>query len=112
MSALHEPQRGLLVQRFRQMVLMLDGDAAGRRGSAEIAAWMAGRCRVKVIALAENRQPDQLSEEAIREILTREGGRPLGSPTSPATITGGWICIRRTDSYRRDRGGQWLKGIL
>jgi len=24
-----------------------------------------------VIALAENRQPDQLSEEAIREILTR-----------------------------------------
>jgi DNA primase len=75
-SALYEPQGRLLVQRYRQMFLMLDGDAAGRRASAEIAARMAGRCRVKVITLAENRQPDQLSEEAIREIITREGGQP------------------------------------
>jgi DNA primase len=73
-SALYGPQRRLLEQRFREIVLMLDGDAAGRRGSAEIAARMAGGCRVKVLALGENRQPDQLSEEAIREIITREGG--------------------------------------
>ena len=75
-SALYEPQRRLRAKRFRQIVPMLDGDAAGRRASAEIAARMAGRCWVKVIALAENRQPDQLSEEALREIITREGGQP------------------------------------
>jgi DNA primase len=75
-SALYANQRRSLVQRFREMVLMLDGDAAGCRASADIAGRMAARCRVKVIALAENRQPDQLSEEAIREIITREGGQP------------------------------------
>ena len=51
-SALYEPQRRLLAKRFRQIVPMLDGDAAGRRASAETAARMAGRCRVKAIALA------------------------------------------------------------
>src|ERR1051325_6362808 len=32
-SALYEPQRRLLMQRFRQIVLMLDGDATGRRAA-------------------------------------------------------------------------------
>jgi DNA primase len=33
-AALYEPQRRLLMQRFRQIVLMLDGDAPGRRAAA------------------------------------------------------------------------------
>jgi len=73
-SALYERQRWLLSQRFRKIVLMLDGDQAGRRASAAIAARLAGCFPVKVIELAAGLQPDQLSERAIQQILTKEGG--------------------------------------
>lgn len=66
----------LLSQRFPKILLMLDGDQAGRRASSEIAAQLNDLCRVRVIALAGNTQPDQLSAQAIQEILTREGGQP------------------------------------
>jgi DNA primase len=72
-SALSDRQRGLLSERFRQVTLMLDGDQAGRRASAEISARLPDRCSVHVIELAAGVQPDQLSESAVREMLAGEG---------------------------------------
>ncbi|HSW50120.1 MAG TPA: CHC2 zinc finger domain-containing protein [Bryobacteraceae bacterium] len=74
-SALYERQRRLLTERFRQIVLMLDGDQTGRRASETIAARLAGWVAVRVIELAAAAQPDQLSESAIQEILAKEGGK-------------------------------------
>jgi DNA primase len=75
-AALYDRQRWLLTKHFRRLILMLDGDPAGRRASEAIAAQLAPHCPVRVIQLAANIQPDQLSEHDIREILTKEGGKP------------------------------------
>jgi DNA primase len=75
-SALYEHQRRLLLQPFRQIVLMLDGDAAGRRAAAIISARLLADCSVRLVQLAANTQPDQLSEQALRELLGRKGGEP------------------------------------
>jgi DNA primase len=72
-SALSERQRWLLQERFREIVLMLDGDEAGRRASRKVAAQLAGDCRVRVVGVAAGAQPDQLSERMIQQILAREG---------------------------------------
>ena len=72
-AALYDRQRWLLTERFRQIILMLDGDEPGRRGSAGIAARLARWCPVRVIELAATTQPDQLPEQTIREILAKEG---------------------------------------
>lgn len=74
-SVLYERQRWLLRERFRQIILMLDGDQAGRRASAMIAARLAGGCPVRVIELAVGMQPDQLPESIIQRILAQEGGK-------------------------------------
>jgi DNA primase len=75
-SALYEPQRRLLMQRFRQVVLMLDGDAPGRRAAAVISERLSAHCSVRIVQLAENTQPDQLSEPVLQELLAQEGGQP------------------------------------
>lgn len=75
-SALYERQRRLLVQRFRQIVLMLDGDAAGRRAAPVVSSRLSAECSVRVVRLAENTQPDQLSEQALRDLLEGKGGQP------------------------------------
>jgi DNA primase len=71
-SALYEQQRRLLLQRFRQIVLMLDGDAPGRRAAVVVSARLSAGCPVRIVQLAENRQPDQLSEQTLRALLDRE----------------------------------------
>jgi len=53
---------------------MLDGDPAGRRATAIIAAQLRSHAVVRVIHLPEQVQPDQLTSEAIREILSPDGG--------------------------------------
>lgn len=66
-AALYERQQELLVERFRKVVLMLDGDETGRRASAAIAARLG--CRVRVIDLAAGVQPDQLSGALIQQLV-------------------------------------------
>jgi len=75
-SALYEPQRRLLMQNFRQIVLMLDGDAPGRRVAAIISERLSEDCSVRIVQLGEDIQPDRLSEPVLRELLAREGGQP------------------------------------
>lgn len=68
-AALHERQEELLRQRFSEVILMLDGDLAGRRASSAIAARLAGRIPLRVIRLAPGSQPDQLSANCLRELV-------------------------------------------
>jgi DNA primase len=75
-SALYESQRQLLLQRFRQTVVMLDGDAPGRRAAALVSARLSADCPVRIVQLGENRQPDQLSELELRQLLEGKGGQP------------------------------------
>jgi DNA primase len=64
-------QENFLVQRFRRVRLMLDGDQAGRTASHAAAQRLAGRCAVRQVMVAPGRQPDQMSDEEIRQILGR-----------------------------------------
>ena len=69
-SALYEPQQRLLLQRFPRVILMLDGDAAGRRATADIAAQLRLTASVQVIHLARTDAagPD-CPTEPIRHVL-------------------------------------------
>jgi DNA primase len=75
-SALSERQRYLLVQRFHDVTLLLDGDRAGRQASIAIAARLAQDRPVRTVRLNENAQPDQLSSQCLQEILAQKGGSP------------------------------------
>jgi DNA primase len=65
------PERALR-EHFRQVVLMLDSDATGRRASRIIADQLRRHCVVRVVQLPADIQPDQLSAETIRDILGGE----------------------------------------
>ena len=74
-SALSAAQQHLLRQRFQRVILMLDGDAAGRRASAEIASQLRTVCSLQVIELPPEMQPDQLPAEQVRQLLQASHGR-------------------------------------
>jgi len=61
------------LQRFEGILLMLDGDAAGRAASAAIAVRLPGWRSVQVIRIPDGRQPDQLSPSTIRQLLAVVG---------------------------------------
>ena len=69
-SALSQPQADLLAGRFAEIVLMLDGDSAGQAGACDAAARLARRCSVRQVILAPGRQPDQMSDQEIRQALS------------------------------------------
>jgi DNA primase len=68
-AALYEAQKSTLLRHFRSIILMLDGDAAGRRATADIAARLCAHCSVQVVHLPERMQPDQMSADQIRHAL-------------------------------------------
>jgi DNA primase len=68
-SALYEPQRQLLLGRFRRVVLFLGADATGRRASTVIAQKLRPNCEVRVVLLADGLQPDQLPKTEIAKVL-------------------------------------------
>lgn len=70
-AVLYEPQCGVLVDRFRQVILLLDGDVTGRNASKVIAEKLWPISRVQVLELPGGTQPDQLSPETIREMLQK-----------------------------------------
>jgi DNA primase len=64
-------QQRLLSEHFSQVILMLDGDDAGRGAAEEIGDGLQQVIyMVKTIELADGVQPDQLSAEEIRNILS------------------------------------------
>lgn len=55
--------------RFQNVILMLDGDKAGREGAQAILQRLSHRTFVKVIDLPDGAQPDGLSSAKIKEII-------------------------------------------
>lgn len=68
-SALYGTPRRALLQRFHRVILMLDGDARGRRATTDIAYRLQVDCSVQVVSLPEGTQPDQMSTDQIRHAL-------------------------------------------
>lgn len=68
-SALSAVQERSLRQNFHHVILLLDGDEAGRAASRAIAARLAEMSSVRVIDLPDNTQPDQLSSASIQDLL-------------------------------------------
>jgi DNA primase len=67
--SLSKAQEQLLLERFPKLVLMLDGDEAGRRASQQLAARLNGKVWLSVVEVPSGRQPDQLSSEEMESIL-------------------------------------------
>src|SRR2546428_5896473 len=68
-STLSRPQADLLTTHFDRVLLMLDGDDAGRQGAAVIASTLAARMEVVPIRLDDGTQPDQLTPNVIQRLL-------------------------------------------
>jgi DNA primase len=68
-STLYEPQRHALLERFRYVTLLLDGDATGRKANDVIAQKLWAHCYVRVVLLPDGVQPDHLQAMDIGEIL-------------------------------------------
>jgi DNA primase len=62
-------QEAQLAGHFRRVVVMLDGDEAGRRAAGEIVGKLAHRVWVRVVDVPEGRQPDQLSIEELQALV-------------------------------------------
>jgi DNA primase len=77
-TSLSGAQEKLLLERFRELVLMLDGYQAGRRASRQLAERLRGKVSLSLTELPSGRQPDQLSSEEIDRILCRAGGAAAG----------------------------------
>jgi len=70
-SSLSPRQEQLLVQHFKRLALMFDGDEAGRKAMEECLRRLANHLWIRSIALADGQQPDQLSTETLQELLRR-----------------------------------------
>jgi DNA primase len=72
-SALSATQQELLLAHFGELVLMMDGDKAGRRASQRIAAQLGNQIPLRVVEVPADRQPDQLNGTEIRRLLETDG---------------------------------------
>lgn len=69
-SMMTEEQEDAIAEQFAEVVVMLDGDEAGRKGTEEITDRLQRRVfRVMAINLPEGVQPDQLSEGELEALL-------------------------------------------
>jgi DNA primase len=68
-SSISRHQSDLLAAHFDRVVLMLDGDEAGRQGALSIAHALGERVSLSVISLDNGCQPDQLAPAAIRAVI-------------------------------------------
>jgi DNA primase len=84
-TGLSEAQQKLLLDHFEEVVLMLDGDEAGRRAARRIVAQLGSQVCVYRAEVPEGSQPDQLSPTQIRALLDAKlEAAPSGSPVRPA----------------------------
>jgi DNA primase len=77
-SSLSAAQESGLRCHFESIVLMLDGDAAGRAASEAIAARLSGGRSVQVLRVPDGSQPDHLSPSTIRQLLAALVARTKG----------------------------------
>jgi len=67
--SMSEEQESLLALNFRQVIIALDGDEAGRKAAGEIASRLVHKVLARVVGLPDGKQPDQLSTEGLRALL-------------------------------------------
>jgi DNA primase len=72
-STLSRCQADLLTGHFDGVLLMLDGDEAGRDGARSAAQALGTLVSVSTISLDDGRQPDQLAPGEIRRLITCHG---------------------------------------
>lgn len=75
-STLSAQQERVLLQGFTEIVVMLDGDAAGRAGSRAIVARLAGKCALAVVEVPDGTQPDMLPIATIDTLLKQREPMP------------------------------------
>jgi DNA primase len=68
-SSLSERQAELLCEHFRHLVIMMDGDEAGRRAIEECLSTLGRRRYVRAVEVPEGLQPDLLDTENLHELL-------------------------------------------
>jgi DNA primase len=68
-SSLSASQERVLTERFERVLLMLDGDAAGRVASRVIGARLSETSSVALVKVPEGAQPDQLSPRIIQDLI-------------------------------------------
>ena len=69
-SAMNIAQENLLAENFAEIIVMLDGDEAGREAAVGITERLQRRVyQVHVVELPDGMQPDQLGEEQLHELL-------------------------------------------
>jgi DNA primase len=66
---LSDAQSKLISSHFDEVVIMLDGNDVGRKGSAGCAVRLAPAVKVKLVWVPWGKEPDQLSSEEIRGLL-------------------------------------------
>ena len=67
--SLSDEQERLLLDRFKRVTLLLDGDQAGQAAAKEIADRLLHRLFVRIVDVPQGTQPDELEEEALRALL-------------------------------------------
>lgn len=78
-SSLSAAQESGLLHHFEQIVLMLDGDSAGRAASEVIATRLSSSRSVSVVRVPDGSQPDQLPCATIQRLLAAVGCQNEGS---------------------------------
>lgn len=71
-SSLSQRQEELLVKHFKAARLVLDGDDAGRQATNECLARLGRRMWVTAAVLTVDTQPDQLSTEELKQLLSSQ----------------------------------------
>ena len=68
-SSLSEAQERLLTADFQLVIILFDGDEAGRAGAEEISNRLKHKMFVRVMVLPDGEQPDMLSADELRALL-------------------------------------------
>ena len=80
-SQLSAEQEDLIAQFFPRVVLMLDGDPAGRAATDECLRRLGRKVFVKAVLLPDGMQPDQMSREEVVMALLKGTSSQVASPT-------------------------------
>jgi DNA primase len=68
-SSMSEAQERIICANWRRVILLLDGDDAGRTGAADILPRLARHVFVRHINLPDDTQPDHLTPDGLAHIL-------------------------------------------
>jgi DNA primase len=77
-SSLSIQQEELLQDHFREIILLLDGDKAGRTAGTTISKQLVAKLSTKLIEVPDGMQPDQIGPDQIRSLISMHSRLLLG----------------------------------